>query len=243
MNKNYLIIVGILIIIACLIIGIAFTMMNNVNAYTNFTCNDTGTRFEVPVDLKVRQDMSVEGIRSTTMSTPDGDIVIERQVGDNPYIDDTLEGARDLLNSYNGDKVNGIELHTCSRTAKNEATGEVIMVTSNSGDNETVEHIINSIKWGNKTVSNNNTSSNSVSSSVSSNVSSSDNDSDDKAKYTADDLKNARDMGYTDGYFDGYDDSLSEDYAEYESSGGSNPGVETTSDSSTESSIVSGSLE
>lgn len=37
----------------------------NSHAYKNFTCNDTGTVFEVPVDLKVRQDMSAAGIRST----------------------------------------------------------------------------------------------------------------------------------------------------------------------------------
>ena len=160
MNKKYIIIGLLIVVVVFLVSLIAFSLMSTSHAYKNFTCNDTGTTFEVPVDLKVRQDSAVEGIRSTIMSTPDGNIIIERQVGDNPYIDDTLEGASNLLNSYDGDKVNGVEIHTCSKTVKNEATGEVILVTSNTGDNETVEHIINSIKWGNKsTIASDNTTS------------------------------------------------------------------------------------
>ena len=84
------------------------------------------------------------------MSTSDGDIVIQRSVGDNPYMGEGMSGASDLLNSYDGDKVNGVEIHTCSRTVKNDATGEVIMASSNRGGNETVEHIVNSIKCGSK---------------------------------------------------------------------------------------------
>ena len=153
MNNKY-IIIGLLLVIFILLCGIIFTGMSNVSAYKNFTCNDTGTSFEVPVDLKVRQDQNNFGIRLTIMSTPNGDIVIQRSLSDNPYMGDGMSGASDLINSYDGDNVNGIEINTCSRTVKNEATGEVIMVTSNKGDNQTVEHIINSIKWGNRTVIN-----------------------------------------------------------------------------------------
>jgi len=125
------------------------------------------------------------------MSTADGNIVIERQVGDNHYIDDTLEGARDLLNSYNGDNVNGVTVHTYSRTAKNEATGEVILVTSNNGDNETVDHIINSIIWGNNTVKAN--ESNGTVASVN-NIAGNSN-----KQFTKEDLDKARDEGYWNG--------------------------------------------
>lgn len=152
MDRKY-IIIGLLIVIFILICAIMLVSVGNSRAYQNFTCDDTGTSLEVPADLKVRQDNSNHGIRYTVMSTPDGDIVIQRSVGDNPYMGEGMSGASDLLNSYDGDKVNGVEIHTCSRTVKNDATGEVIMVSSNRGDNETVEHIINSIKWGNKTVS------------------------------------------------------------------------------------------
>lgn len=226
MNKKHLIIVVLLIIVLFLIIGIAFTIMSTTTAYENFTCNDTGTTFEVPVGLKVRQDQENYGIRYSVMSTPDGDIVIQRSLGDNPYMGEGMSGASDLINSYNGDKVNGVELHTCSRTVKNEATGEVIMVTSNRGDNETVEHIINSIRWGNKT-GNLTEGSSSISP-----ISSSNNGSNNHAKYTDEDLELAKSLGYNNGYSDGVDDS---NYY-----GSSN--VITTTDSSG-GYVVNGSLE
>ena len=231
METKHLIIIGLVAIILVFLISIvAFTFMNPTVAYENFTCNDTGTTFEVPVGTKVRQDLSVEGIRSSTMSTPSGDIVIERQVGDNPYIDDTLEGASDLINSYNGDNVNGVELHTYSKTAKNEATGEVILVTSNTGDNETVDHIINSIKWGNKTVVSNTTGSNSVSYSTHST-------SNNTHKYSEEDLDNARTKGYFDGYFDGIDDMSNYDGDYYYEGDGSSEASSSSESGSVETTV------
>lgn len=237
MEKKYIIISAALILIIILIIcGIIFAMMGTSTAYETFTCNDTGTTFEVPSGLKVRQDQENYGIRYSVMSTPDGDIVIQRSLGDNPYMAEGMSGASDLINSYDGDKVNGVELHTCSRTAKNEATGEVIMVTSNRGDNETVDHIINSIKWGNKTGN--------VSSSA---VASTGGDSSDKTysyhgegSYHVGDVVNDHDTlyqlqsngqwvkigeatgseqhGYSQGYSDGVDDSsyYYDDYDDYD---------------------------
>lgn len=228
MERNRIIIIVLLIIIIVILSGIIMvTFMGNSHAYKNFTCNDTGTVFEVPVDLKVRQDMSAAGIRSTVMSTADGNIVIERQVGNNPYIDDTMEGASDLLNSYDGDNVNGVTLHTCSRTAKNEATGEVILVTSNTGDNETVEHIINSIKWGNNTVNATVDSSSSVAP-----VQNTNNNSD--KQFTQEDLDMARDEGYINGYDDSYYDNYYNDYYDdyYESDSSYSSSSESSSSSS-----------
>lgn len=164
MDNKY-IFIGLLIVVLILLCGlIAFSMLGQVHAYKNFTCNDTGTTFEVPADLKVRVDNSYGGMRDSVMSTPDGDIVIQRTLSSDSMMQDISSNAYDSVaqmdNSYDGQQINGMTIHSCSRTAKNEATGEAILVTSNKGDNETVEHIINSIKWGNNSaiVSDNTTS-------------------------------------------------------------------------------------
>lgn len=228
MDKKYLIVAVLLIIIIGLIIGIFLMTMSNVTAYENFTCNDTGTTFEVPVGLKVRQDDTSFGIRYSVMSTPDGDIVIQRSLGDNPYMAKGMSGASDLLNSYDGDKVNGVEIHTCSKTVKNEATGEVIMVTSNRGDNETVDHIINSIKWGNRTVA---ITANTTIDSNTNNNNANDNTDNNDAMYTEEDLNLAEQSGYSEGYYDGYSD-YSDDYYYYDDSDSSWSGSSSSSYSS-----------
>lgn len=246
MEKKYIIISAALILIIILIIcGIIFAMMGTSTAYENFTCNDTGTVFEVPVGLKVRQDQENYGIRYSVMSTPDGDIVIQRSLGDNPYMAEGMSGASDLINSYDGDKVNGVELHTCSRTAKNEATGEVIMVTSNRGDNETVDHIINSIRWGNKTSASNSNTSTATSSGPSVYAYKSDGtpmySQDEVDKYMEDKYGDVNYHIGSNGYVDmdepGYDDaghyveSTSSQSSSSKSSSNSYPDIETTVDS------------
>ena len=145
-TKHIILILTILILL--LVCGVLLISIQPSQAYKTYTFNDTNTTLEVPMDLKLRQDISEGGIRLMTLSTPDGDIVIERSLSDNPYMAESLEGASDLMNSYDGDKINGVELSTCSRTVKNDRTGEVIMVSSSQGDNETVEHIIGSVRWG-----------------------------------------------------------------------------------------------
>jgi len=246
METKNIIIIGIIAIILTLLIGIiVFTFMGNATAYETFTCNDTGTTFEVPKGLKVRQDQENFGIRYSIMSTPDGDIVIQRSLGDNPYMASGMSGASDLINSYDGDKVNGVELHTCSRTVKNEATGEVIMVTSNRGDNETVEHIINSIHWGNKTSASNSNSSTATSSGPSAYAYKSDGtpmySQDEVDKYMEDKYGDVNYHIGSNGYVDmdepGYDDAghyvestSSQSYSSRQSSS-SHSDIETTVDS------------
>lgn len=153
MDKKYIILGGVIVLLVFIVSLIGFSMLNTSHAYTNFTCNDTGTVFEVPVDLKVRTDNTYGNMRTTMMSTPDGDIVIQRTVTNDNMMQNissqAYEDVAEMDNSYDGQQINGVTVHTCSRTVKNDTLGETIIVTSNRGDNETVEHIIESIVWGN----------------------------------------------------------------------------------------------
>ena len=167
MEKQKIIIIGLIAAIAVILVGIGIyatgLMNSNTDNWQTIECNDTGTTFKAPKDVRLRTDTSVEEYRESLWSSADGDICIQRTNIDEF---DVSGGASDLINSYNGQQAYGATIKAVSKSVRNNDTGESFLISSMKGDNETVNKIADSIVFGNKTMgAKANTTTNSASSS------------------------------------------------------------------------------
>ncbi len=173
MNRNHLIIaiLGIIIALLCVGIGYMFFFSDN-TTYINTSIAESGTTIEIPKDMTVKSNSS-----GTIVLENDNTIVI--------FFNSADKGLGELMayatikspifgNSYNGNvSLNNPSIAGCSLDGEchgvligNNDTHDNIIVISKNKD--IVSHIINSIKWGNKTVSTSNDTSTASSSDTSS---------------------------------------------------------------------------
>jgi len=156
-NKKIIIIVLLTIILIALCSYIAYTMLTPQTNYTSLTINESGTILEIPDDMKVQSNNTYSNI--LVLANDNTIIVIfnsqDKNMVDamnfasikNPIFGSNFEGNTTIKDpTLAGSNLKG----ECNIIfTGNDTTHDNIIVVSSETD--IVNHIINSIKWGNKT--------------------------------------------------------------------------------------------
>lgn len=140
MEKNHKMIIGISVLIVIVLMSVGIFAASNASSYKTITFNDTGTTLSAPDSMELKTQLDQDGILSETYATSDGNIQIERRAIHNPFVAQILKCAADDGKS--------VKSTASSKIVKNESTGETFMIVSMNGDNQTVDRIAKSIKWG-----------------------------------------------------------------------------------------------
>lgn len=161
MNKKYLIIGVLIIIIALLCSGIAYLLFVDHTEYVTSNIDASGTTIEIPNDMVIKSNNSENGI-----------VVLENKNTIVIVFNSANKGLAELMafanikvpifgNEYSGNlTLNNPVVAGCSLDGQcnavyignNETHDNIIVISKNK---DIVDHIINSIKWGVKTDSNN----------------------------------------------------------------------------------------
>lgn len=157
MNKKYLIIGILIIIIALLCTGIAYMLLVDQTKYVTSNIDDSGTTLEIPDDMVIKSNNSESGI---IVIENKNTIVIVFNSANKGLAQ--IIGFSDIKNPIFGSEfsgnltINNPTVAGCSLEGQcraifigNDETHDNIIVISKS--NDIANHIINSIKWGKKT--------------------------------------------------------------------------------------------
>ena len=160
MNKKYLIIGVLIIIIAILCTGIAYLLFVDQTEYVTSNIDASGTTIEIPDDMVIKSNNTENGI-----------IVLENENTIVIIFNSADKGLAPLMafanikvpifgNEFSGNlTINNPTVAGCSLEGEcnavyignNETHDNIIVISKNS---DIVNHIINSIKWGKTTDSN-----------------------------------------------------------------------------------------
>ena len=157
MNKNYLIIILSIIILALLCVGIGYMFFVDQTKYVSTNIGESGTVLEIPDDMIIKSNNS--GI---TALENDNTIIIFFNSANKGLPESVAYGTIKnpiFGNNANGNvTINNPNIASCSLDGKcngvligNDDTHDNVIVISKNKD--IVNHIINSIIWGNKTSS------------------------------------------------------------------------------------------
>lgn len=135
MNNIRRLIIVLIILVLIVLLGIAMFATSNTDSYKTMTFSDTRTSMEVPQTMALKTNQQEDGMKLETYATDDGNIQIERRLVNDTQMEVDL---------------NITATAQTSRTLSNNTTGETFLIESFNGDNETVDHIAESIKWGKK---------------------------------------------------------------------------------------------
>lgn len=165
MNKKYLIIGVLIIIIALLCTGIAYMLLVDQTKYVTSNIDASGTTIEIPDDMVIKSNNSENGI-----------VVLENKNTIVIVFNSADKGLAELMafanikvpifgNEFTGNlSINNPTVAGCSLEGQcnavyignNETHDNIIVISKNK---DIVDHIINSIKWGKKTDSSDETAS------------------------------------------------------------------------------------
>ena len=155
MNKNYLIIGILAVVIIALCCAIGYVLLTPQTNYITTTIAESGTVMEIPDDMKVVSNNS--GI--TTLEDENTIVIVFNSQGKGISELMTYATVKNPIfgNNYNGNlSIDNPNIDGCSLDGKcnavligNNQTHDNIIVISKNPD--IVNHIINSIQWGNKT--------------------------------------------------------------------------------------------
>lgn len=140
MERNHKTIIGILVLIVVVLVSVGAFAASNSASYKTITFNDTGTTLSAPDSMELKTQLDQDGILSETYATSDGNIQIERRAIHNPLVAQILK--------YASDDGKSVKSTASGKIVRNESTGETFLIVSFKGDNQTVDRIAKSIKWG-----------------------------------------------------------------------------------------------
>ena len=135
MKNSPKILIAIIISVLIIMVGIAMFATGNMISYKTMTFSDTRTSMEVPQSMELKTNLDQDGMKLETYATDNGAIQVERRVVNDSQIEEALNDTVEA--QY-------------TRTVSNNTTCETFVIASFNGENETVDHIADSIKWGKK---------------------------------------------------------------------------------------------